>query len=63
MIQQLVKWFVTEAYEQLLPMTNRVVVNDGLQVVHWKEWTKDQELSVVRPEVLYGEMLENAVEK
>ncbi|PKQ63491.1 hypothetical protein BZG02_08945 [Labilibaculum filiforme] len=67
MIQQLVKYgFVEEAYEQLQPMTNRVVVNDGFY-----EWYTEKNeptgSGTFRGSagVLYKaiEMLEDAVEK
>jgi hypothetical protein len=67
MIQQLVKYgFVQEAYEQLQPMTNRVVVNDGFY--EWyteKNEPKGSGTFRGSAGVLYKaiEMLEDAVEK
>ncbi len=67
MIQQLVKYgFVQEAYEQLLPMTNRVVVNDGFY--EWyteKNEPKGSGTFRGSAGVLYKaiEMLEDEVEK
>lgn len=67
MIQQLVKYgFVKEAYEQLQPMTNRVVVNDGFY--EWyteKNEPKGSGTFRGSAGVLYKaiEMLEDAVEK
>jgi len=67
MIQQLVKYgFVEEAYEQLIPMTERVVVNDGFY--EWyteKNEPKGSGTFRGSAGVLYKaiEMLEDAVEK
>lgn len=67
MIQQLVKYgFVEEAYEQLIPMTKRVVVNDGFY--EWyteKNEPKGSGTFRGSAGVLYKaiEMLEDAVEK
>lgn len=67
MIQQLVKYgFVQEAYEQLQPMTNRVVVNDGFY--EWyteKNEPKGSGTFRGSAGVLYKaiEMLEDEVEK
>ena len=67
MIQQLVRYgFVKEAYEQLLPMTNRVVVNDGFY--EWyteKNEPKGSGTFRGSAGVLYKaiEMLEDEVEK
>lgn len=67
MIQQLVKFgFVKEAYEQLQPMTNRVVVNDGFY--EWYTVNNEPTGSGTfrgSAGVLYKaiEMLEDAVEK
>ncbi|MCY1634662.1 GH36-type glycosyl hydrolase domain-containing protein [Marinifilum sp. D737] len=67
MIQQLVKYgFVEEAYEQLIPMTKRVVMNDGFY--EWyteKNEPKGSGTFRGSAGVLYKaiEMLEDAVEK
>ncbi len=67
MIQQLVRYgFVKEAYEQLLPMTNRVVINDGFY--EWyteKNEPKGSGTFRGSAGVLYKaiEMLEDEVEK
>lgn len=67
MIQQLVKYgFMEEAYEQLIPMTKRVVVNDGFY--EWyteKNEPKGSGTFRGSAGVLYKaiEMLEDAVEK